>query len=598
LLVVAGALAVPGAFADPASTGSAAGASGLTAGFSPLAMEPSSGAVAWGEGFYGELGNGRSGNGTSSIAPIAISGLSEVASVAAGGPDSFALLHNGTVMGWGADAVGQVGNGTSGETVNLPAAVCAQGEKAPCTQHLGNVTAIAAGEAFALALLSNGTVMAWGTNNRGELGDGSTTGPETCVEGLIACSRAPVPVPALSKVTAIAAGGEVALALLQSGKVMAWGRNVWGQLGSGSASEYSDVPVEVKSLSNVTAVSTGGTSSLALLNSGTVMAWGDNDSGQLGIGTTTGPEKCSGSACSATPLAVSGLSGVKALAGGWIHNLALLSNGTVTAWGNNNQGQLGDGSLVASDVPVAVSGLSGVTAIAAGYAHSLALLSNGTGLAWGWNSQWQLGAGVSELERSDLPIAVDGLKQATAIAAGYTHGLAIGAAGVLPSVTSVSPNIGPKTGGTSVKVLGSHFTGATAVKFGTTNASSFTVNSDTSISAVSPPGLGAVHVTVVTPEGTTITTSADEFGYALPTVTRIEPEEGPRNGGASVTITGTNLSEATAVRFGSTNATSFTVNSGTSITAIAPPASPSTVDIRVTTPAGTSATSVADQFQL
>ena len=480
------------------------------------------GAAAWGGDFYGELGNGRSGYGAGSNAAIAVSGLSEVASVAAGNADSFALLKNGTVMGWGVDAVGQVGNGKappSGEPVNLPAAVCAQGEQAPCSQHLSNVSAIAAGEAFGLALLSNGTVMAWGTNQRGELGNGSTTGPETCVEGLIACSRAPVPVPGLSNVTAIAAGGEVALALLQSGKVMAWGRNVWGQLGNGSASEYSDVPVEVQSLSNVTAISTGGTSSLALLNSGAVVAWGDNDSGQLGIGTTTGPQQCGESACSTAPLAVSGLSGVKSLAGGWIHNLALLSNGTVMAWGNNNEGQLGDGSFVASDVPVAVSALSGATAVAAGNAHSVALLSDGTAMAWGWNSQWQLGSGLSELERSDLPVPVDGLKQATAIAAGYSHGLAIGAAGVLPAVTSVSPNRGPRTGGTSVKLQGSHFTGATAVKFGTTNASSFTVNSETSITAVSPAGLGAVHVTVVTPEGTSITTSADEFLYELPTVT-------------------------------------------------------------------------------
>jgi hypothetical protein len=167
-----------------------------------------------------------------------------------------------------------------------------------------------------------------------------------------------------------------------------------------------------------------------------------------------------------------------------------------------------------------------------------------------------------------------------------------------PTVTSVSPTTGPAAGGTSVTITGTNFTAVTAVKFGSANATSFKVNSESSITAVSPAGTGTVDVTVTTPGGTSATSAADQFTYG-PTVTKVEPKTGSPSGGTTVTITGTGFTGATAVKFGSTNATSFKVNSATSITAISPKSSPmgsSTVDVTVTTPAGTSPTSSADQF--
>jgi hypothetical protein len=166
--------------------------------------------------------------------------------------------------------------------------------------------------------------------------------------------------------------------------------------------------------------------------------------------------------------------------------------------------------------------------------------------------------------------------------------------GAYTGVTGLSPSSGPGAGGTSVTITGTGFTGATAVDFGTTAATSFTVNSATSISAVSPAGTGTVNVTVTTPSDTSATSSADEFTYA-PTVTGLSPSSGPGAGGTSVTITGTGFTGATAVDFGTTAATSFTVNSATSITAMSP-AGTGTVNVTVTTPSGTSATSSADQF--
>ena len=166
-----------------------------------------------------------------------------------------------------------------------------------------------------------------------------------------------------------------------------------------------------------------------------------------------------------------------------------------------------------------------------------------------------------------------------------------------PTVTNVNPNTGPTSGGTSVTITGTNFSDATAVRFGSNAAGSFTVDSATQITATSPAGVGTVDVTVTTEEGgTSPNSTADQFTYVpAPTVTNVNPNTGPTPGGTSVTITGTNFTGATAVRFGSANATSFTVNSSTSITATSPAAS-GTVDITVTTPAGTSATSAAGRF--
>ncbi|MGH7019824.1 MAG: IPT/TIG domain-containing protein [Brevundimonas sp.] len=166
-----------------------------------------------------------------------------------------------------------------------------------------------------------------------------------------------------------------------------------------------------------------------------------------------------------------------------------------------------------------------------------------------------------------------------------------------PTVTSISPTSGPSTGGTSVIITGTNFSGVTAVTFGGTAASSLTYNGPTQITATAPAGTGTVDVRVTTGGGTSATSAADQFTYdGAPTVTSISPTSGPSTGGTSVTITGTNLSGATAVTFGATAASGFTVNSATQITATAPAGSAGTVDVRVTTAGGTSATSVADQF--
>ncbi|HYM54649.1 MAG TPA: IPT/TIG domain-containing protein [Solirubrobacteraceae bacterium] len=178
-------------------------------------------------------------------------------------------------------------------------------------------------------------------------------------------------------------------------------------------------------------------------------------------------------------------------------------------------------------------------------------------------------------------------------AVGSTYGLS----GSPPRVTKVKPDAGRTVGGMQATISGINLTGATAVEFGSTEATSYRVRSSTRIAAIAPAGTGTVDVTVTTPAGTSATGPADRFTY-LPaaSVTEVSPKTGPAGGGTSVTITGVDLGEATGVEFGSTAASSFTVSSPTSITAISPPGPAGRVDVRVITPEGASATSTKDRF--
>ena len=167
-----------------------------------------------------------------------------------------------------------------------------------------------------------------------------------------------------------------------------------------------------------------------------------------------------------------------------------------------------------------------------------------------------------------------------------------------PTVSGVAPDTGWTIGGARVKITGANFVGVTAVKFGSAEATSFKVLSDTSIEAESPAGTGTVDVTVESPGGTSAAGEADQFSYSAlppPTVTGLAPAAGLPGGGSEVTIIGADFAGVTAVAFGATPATSFEVLSETEIEAISP-AGTGTVDVIVTTPGGTSATGPSDKF--
>jgi hypothetical protein len=165
-----------------------------------------------------------------------------------------------------------------------------------------------------------------------------------------------------------------------------------------------------------------------------------------------------------------------------------------------------------------------------------------------------------------------------------------------PTVSYVTPSSGPTGGGTYVTIIGTDFSGTTSVAFGAYPATLVSVVSSSQITAISPAGAGTVDVRVTNTVGTSAASVADHFTYGAPTVNSISPSSGPTGGGTSVTILGTGFVPGfTSVAFGAYGAAVLSVVSTTSITAISP-AGVGTVDVTVTTPSGTSATSVADHF--
>jgi alpha-tubulin suppressor-like RCC1 family protein len=494
----------------------------------------------WGFNRGGQLGDESN---VPSDVPVPVKGLSGVVSVSGGGDNNMALLNDGTVMGFGVNGVGELCDGTHTKA-DVPVPVDGVSEAA----------AVAVGGYDTLILLRDGTIMACGGNHYGQLGNG-TMGNDFNVAR---------PVLGLSGVTAIAAQGDTSLALLANGTVMAWGKNDAGQLGDGNQTA-SDVPVPVSALHNVLAIAAGRKYSLALLSNGTVMSWGANELGQLGNGTTTSSD---------TPVPVRGLTEVAAISAG-TSSLALLKNGTVMSWGENRTGQLGDGNSTNSDVPVPVSGLRGVSAVSSGSGFDLALLSGGGVTGWGENFAGQLGDGNTS--NTDLPVPVTGLKEVAGIAAtsgndSFAYGPSQPSVSA-PVITEVNGRNGPASGGVVVTITGASFTGATAVRFGSVNAGSFTVKSASSIAAVSPAeAVGRVNVSVTTPTATTDPQAVDSYLFR-PSVVHLTPDVSSAAGGVAVTITGSGFTPGrtgTSFEFGSTKATSVSCASTSTCVVVAP----------------------------
>ena len=246
----------------------------------------------------------------------------------------------------------------------------------------------------------------------------------------------------------------------------------------------------------------------------------------------------------------------------------------VGAGGDGHQSDLGSATAGAT---VTITGTNLANATAVKFGNAAATITSDTATQIVATSP--AGSGTV-----DVTVVTAGGTSATSSADEFTY----------MAVTGVSPAAGPLAGGTSVTITGTGFTGATAVKFGST-AATITSDTATQIMATSPAGSGTVDITVTGPGGTTATSSADQFTYvAAPTVTGISPTSGPTTAGVTVTITGTNLANATAVKFGNAAAT-ITSDTATQIVAMSPAGS-GTVDVTVVTAGGTSATSSADQF--
>jgi alpha-tubulin suppressor-like RCC1 family protein len=344
--------------------------------------------------------------------------LANVTVLGGGAFHSLAVDSDGSVWAWGNNSFGQVGNGTAagqgGSGVLTPTQV----------QQLsgGNITSVikVAGGGIqssgqhSLALKSDGTVWGWGSNNDGQLGDGTLAERTSAVQTKV-----------ITDVVAIAAGGQHSLALKNDGTVWAWGDNADGQLGIGNTITQTQ-PVQITALNGMVmvAIAAGGNHSLAVRDDGTVWAWGSNSNGQLGATTT---QTCGTVSCSMAPIQASGIVSATLVTAGDEHSVALKSDATVWAWGDNQAGELGTGTGQGGPTPVQVNGLTGVTAISsqANGKHSLALKSDGTVWAWGSNVSGQIGNG-SIGGTVNTPVQVSGLNVRVAvISAGGAHSLAL-----------------------------------------------------------------------------------------------------------------------------------------------------------------------------
>jgi len=336
--------------------------------------------------------------------PAQVDGVTGVTQMAARGAHTLARRTDGTVIGWGSNTSGQIGDGT---LTNRPLAVPASG--------LSSITAVTVGTTHSLALKSDGTVWSFGANHAGQLGDGTTTGRST-----------PAAIAGLTTVTAIAAGGSFSLALKADGTVWSWGANGNGELGDGTLTPRL-APVAVTGLTQIVAIAAGTGHSLAVKNDGTVLAWGHNPEGQVGPAATSTQQR--------TPVVVTGLSGVVAVSAGSWHSLVLKNDATVWAWGSNATGQLGDGTTQDRVTPAPVLGLPAIVRIAAGAFHSLALTADEVVWAWGQNTDGPIGDGTTLTRLWPRDLSDVGLVWRTATPA------VTPAAGTFTSVVSVTVTV-------------------------------------------------------------------------------------------------------------------------------------------------------------
>jgi alpha-tubulin suppressor-like RCC1 family protein len=404
-----------------------------------LVLKSDGTALSWGNNGSGQLGNGTIFASTTPVQTFGLGSGSGVIALTSRGQTTLALRSDGSVLAWGRNANGQLGNGTM-DNKNTPIQVVCRAGDVPgstfCSSagYLRGVTAVAAGNGHSLALLNDGTVLAWGANGNGQLGDGTMMQRNFPVNVCAAGATPPCSVVngnILHDVSGIAGGGTSSFAPTSTGAVLAWGNNANGFLGDGTQTQKI-IPVNVHCragdalgtlfcsntgfLQGVSAITAGVNSPFALMNDGTVLAWGLNLVNQLGDGTiinrNTPINVCSVGASAPCSIANGNvLQGISSVTGtGW-GGLALSSDGSLLAWGANNGGSLGDGTVTNRSAPVNVctvgaaapcslangnslrnvstmTGGSGI--VSAGYA----VMSDGSVAAWGSNSSGQIGDGT------------------------------------------------------------------------------------------------------------------------------------------------------------------------------------------------------------
>lgn len=306
---------------------------------------------------------------------------------ATGGAHTLTLAQNGTVWALGSNTFGQLGSGWKDAHSDEPVRVCG----------LENIKAVTAGVAHSVALKMDGTVWTWGSNDNGQLGDGTFIKRDL-----------PATIAGLTNIEAVAAGNNHVLALRRDGTVWGWGSNNLGQL-AGIGQESSATPLPIAGLKDVVAITAGAMHSTILKKDGTVWSFGYNGSGQLGDSSTDFN--------SLVPVKVTLLDDVIAISSGYHHTIALRRDGTAWGWGSNSYGQLGNGQGIDKNaVPLQISGLSGVNDITAADNRSFAIMKGGIVMTWGDKPVYGQNR-CSSLACSDVPVILQSSRGAATVAA-------------------------------------------------------------------------------------------------------------------------------------------------------------------------------------
>jgi len=351
------------------------GRHGIAGGYAAYHLDEIGDLWSWGDGSFGQLGNGQV---SDQSLPGLIYGISDVLDAKAGQYHASALKNDSTVWAWGKNNLNQLGDGS---TVMRTYPVQVQG--------LAQIRRLGIGYDHSFAVKSDGTLWSWGKNDKGQLGDSTKINRSS-----------PVRTKIISEVVAAEGGYRFSLGLQSDGTVWAWGYGDYGQLGLGNTwTDNPYIPTRIGYLNRVIAISCGGYHAAALREDGTVWTWGYNYYGQLGDGTTTQRN---------TPTRVVGLDSVIAIASGLYFNLALKRNGTLWSWGYNVNGELGDSSNTNRSTPVRVKTNRYIRAIHTGLGGvSLATATDSTLWSFGENASLQLGDETT-LHRN-YPVAVHGV---------------------------------------------------------------------------------------------------------------------------------------------------------------------------------------------
>ena len=351
------------------------------------ALTPDGSVACWGENIDGQLGNGTFS--ANSHTPVPVTGLTGVVALTAGGAHHCVLKADRTASCWGKNEKGALGDGTAGSTPATPTAPATTTSKATPTpvRDLTDAVALSGGTLHTCALKANATVVCWGGNEAGQLGDGSTTDRPL-----------PTAVTGLTNVVAISAGKQHTCALGRTGTVHCWGANASGQLGNNTFTAVDPLlpPAQVANLSGAVAIDAGTDHTCALKGNGSAVCWGQNTYNQLGDRTTLDK---------ASPVPVFGLLDAISINAGNRHSCAVKADGGAACWGENIDGQLGDNSGIRKQVATNVPGLTEAVSISAGGAHTCALKSDGSTACWGRNSTGQVGDGsLSEKRPAVTPV--------------------------------------------------------------------------------------------------------------------------------------------------------------------------------------------------